>query len=67
MIEEFEIKSYEYRIYTGEITTSETNATNETIESCQPSKTQEEPLEVIKLDDEVVMWAAVRATALCVA
>ena len=53
MIEEFGKKSYEYGIYTGEITPSET-APSETNELCIPSKTQEEPLEVIKLDDEVV-------------
>ena len=48
LIDEFEIKSYEYGIYTGEITPNETN------ETCQHSTTQEEPLEVIKLDDDVV-------------
>ena len=46
--EEFEIKSYEYGVYSGEITPSETNETNEL---CIPSTTQEEPLEVIDLDE----------------
>ena len=54
LIEEFEIKSYEYGIYTGEITPSEPDETNETNELCIPSKTDKEPLEVIKLDDDVV-------------
>ena len=51
LIDEFGTKSYEYGIYTGEITPSEQDETNET---CQHSTTQEEPLEVIKLDDDVV-------------
>ena len=52
LIDEFGTKSYEYGIYSGETTPSETNETNET---CQHStSTQEEPLEVIKLDDDVV-------------
>ena len=54
MIEEFDIKSYEYGIYTREITPSETNETFETNETCQLSNTQKEPLEVIKLDDDLV-------------
>ena len=48
LIDEFGTKSYEYGIYSGETTPSETN------ETCQHSTTQEEPLEVIKLDDGVV-------------
>ena len=49
LIDEFGTKSYEYGIYSGETTPSETN------ETCQHStSTQEEPLEVIKLDDDVV-------------
>ena len=48
LIDEFGTKSYEYGIYSGETTTSETN------ETCRHSTTQEEPLEVIKLDDDVV-------------
>ena len=54
LIEEFEIKSYEYGIYTGEITPSEPDETNETNESCLPSTAQEEPLEVIELDEKVI-------------
>ena len=54
MIEEFGTKSYEYGIYTGEITPSETNEPNQSNQPCIPSKTDEEPLEVIKLDDDVV-------------
>ena len=51
LIAEFEIKSYEYGIYSGEITPSETNETNETNQSCLPLKEQGEPLEVIDLDE----------------
>ena len=57
LIEEFGKKSYEYGIYTGEITPSEpdesneSNEANETNESCLHSTTQEEPLEVIDLDE----------------
>ena len=54
MIVEFGEKSYEYGIYSGEITPSETNETNETNESCLPSTAQEEPLEVIELDEKVI-------------
>ena len=54
LIEEFEIKSYEYGIYSGEITPSEQDETNETNETCLPSTAQEEPLEVIELDDKVI-------------
>ena len=54
VIEEFEIKSYEYGIYSGEITPSEQDETNETNETCLPSTAQEEPLEVIELDDKVI-------------
>ena len=66
LIEEFGEKSYEYGVYTGEITpgeeddsdepdeTIETNETNETNETCLPSTAQEEPLEVIELDDKVI-------------
>ena len=57
LIEEFGNKSYEYGIYSGDITPDEANEinetkeTNETNETCQPTK---EPLEVIDLDDDVV-------------
>ena len=54
LIVEFGEKSYEYGIYSGEITPSETNETNETNESCLPSTAQEEPLEVIELDEKVI-------------
>ena len=51
MIEEFEIKSYEYGIYTGETLPSEPNEPNQSNQPCIPSKTNEEPLEVIDLDE----------------
>eukprot|EP01046_Picozoa_sp_COSAG06_P029945 COSAG06_NODE_2815_length_6235_cov_641.255704_8_plen_97_part_00 len=66
LIEEFGNKSYEYGIYSGDITpdeaneinetneaneANEANETNKTNQSCQPTK---EPLEVIDLDDDVV-------------
>ena len=57
LIEEFGTKSYEYGIYTGETAPSETSESNEPNQSnqpCIPSKTDEEPLEVIELDDDVV-------------
>ena len=57
MIEEFGEKSYEYGVYSGEITPGEeddSDETNETNESCLPSTAQEEPLEVIELDDKVI-------------
>ena len=57
MIEEFRKKSYEYGIYSGEITPGEeddSDETNGTNESCLPSTAQEEPLEVIELDGQVI-------------
>jgi cell division protein FtsB len=48
LVEEFGKKSYEYGIYSGETELSETNELNE---SCLHSTTQEEPLEVIDLDE----------------
>ena len=39
--------------------TNETNETSETHESCLPSTTQEEPLEVIDLADEVIYNSSV--------